>query len=168
MALSRRRFTKEVNLAAIQRLDAGASIAEITRALEVTTSICCTIGARSFATVRATCSQAACKRRWDEGKVAQLESKVGQQTLELDFLKGCLQRIEEERLLQALTGKPRPANTSKVKSKKDSPMTIEQMCALGQVNRAGFYDSLSTFRRSRSRVDKAIGSSSIQQFSRFQ
>jgi transposase len=47
-----------------------------------------------------------------------LERKVGQQTLEIDFLKGCLQRIEEQRMLQALTGKPRPTNTSKAKLKK--------------------------------------------------
>jgi len=31
-----------------------------------------------------------------------LERKVGQQVLEIDFLKGCLQRIEEQRMLQAL------------------------------------------------------------------
>jgi len=36
MALSRRKFTKEVKLAAIQRLDAGASAAEVARAFEVT------------------------------------------------------------------------------------------------------------------------------------
>jgi transposase-like protein len=58
------------------------------------------------------------KRRWDETKVAQLERKVGQQALEIDFLKGCLQRIEEERMLQALTGKPQPTTTSKSKSGK--------------------------------------------------
>jgi transposase len=57
-------------------------------------------------------------RRWDEAQVAKLERKVGQQTLEIDFLKGCLQRIEEQRMLQALTGKPRPTNTSKAKLKK--------------------------------------------------
>jgi hypothetical protein len=50
--------------------------------------------------------------------VAQLERKVGQQTVEIDFLKGCLQRIEEERMLQALTGKPRPIGTSGRKPKK--------------------------------------------------
>ena len=53
-------------------------------------------------------------------RVAKLERKVGQQTLEIDFLKGCLQRIEEQRMLQALTGKPRPTNSSKAKSKKVS------------------------------------------------
>ena len=35
MALSRRKFTKEVKVAAIQRLDAGASVAEVARAFEV-------------------------------------------------------------------------------------------------------------------------------------
>ena len=50
--------------------------------------------------------------------MAQLERKVGQQAVEIDFLKGCLQRIEEERMLQALTGKPRPTVTSERKPKK--------------------------------------------------
>jgi transposase len=58
------------------------------------------------------------KRRWDETKVAQLERKVGQQRLEIDFLKGCLQRLEEQRMLQALTGKPRFTATSKTGSKR--------------------------------------------------
>jgi hypothetical protein len=44
-----------------------------------------------------------------------LERKVGQQTLEIDFLKGCLQRIEEQRMLQALTGNPQSAGKSKKK-----------------------------------------------------
>ena len=41
------------------------------------------------------------KRRWEESQVAQLERKIGQQALEIDFLKGCLQRIDEQRKLQA-------------------------------------------------------------------
>jgi len=39
--------------------------------------------------------------------VAELERKIGQQAVEIDFLKGCLQRIEERRMLQASTGSPR-------------------------------------------------------------
>ena len=46
------------------------------------------------------------KKRADENRVAELERKIGQQALEIDFLKRCLQRIEEQRMLQALTGKP--------------------------------------------------------------
>jgi transposase len=52
------------------------------------------------------------KRRWSEGRIAELERKIGQQTLEIDFLKGCLQRIEEQRMLQALSGKPQSAKRS--------------------------------------------------------
>jgi transposase len=55
------------------------------------------------------------KRRWDETNVTQLERKVGQQALEIDFLKGCLQRIEEQRMLQALTGNPPSTGRSKKK-----------------------------------------------------
>ena len=35
--------------------------------------------------------------------------------LEIDFLKGCLQRIEEQRMLQALTGNPPSTGRSKKK-----------------------------------------------------
>jgi hypothetical protein len=42
------------------------------------------------------------KQRWAEGRIAELERKIGQQSLEIDFLKGCLQRIEEQRMLQVL------------------------------------------------------------------
>jgi transposase len=55
------------------------------------------------------------KQRWSDGRVAELERKVGQQTLETNFLKGCLQRIEEQRMLQALSGGPRSAGKSKKK-----------------------------------------------------
>src|SRR3989449_11557651 len=46
------------------------------------------------------------RQRWDEGRLAQLEGKMGQQALEIDFLKGCFRRIDEQRKLQAGTEKP--------------------------------------------------------------
>jgi hypothetical protein len=52
-------------------------------------------------------------QRWSEGRIAELERKIGQQALEIDFLKGCLQRIEEQRMLQAVTGNPRSTGRSK-------------------------------------------------------
>jgi transposase-like protein len=39
MGLSRRQFTKEFKLAAIQRLEAGASVAEVARAFEVNPNV---------------------------------------------------------------------------------------------------------------------------------
>jgi hypothetical protein len=37
--------------------------------------------------------------------------------MEIDFLKDCLQRIEEQQQLQAMTGKPLSSSKSKPKSK---------------------------------------------------
>ena len=47
--------------------------------------------------------------------MAELERKIGQQALEIDFLKGCLQRIEEARMLQVSNGNPQSAGRSKKK-----------------------------------------------------
>ena len=44
--------------------------------------------------------------------MAELECKIGQQALEIDFLKRCLQRIDEQRELQAVTGKPLSVSSS--------------------------------------------------------
>jgi transposase-like protein len=115
MGLSRRKFTKEVKLAAIQRLETGSSAAEVARAFEINANLLHR-WRKEFRHGPGNAFPGTGKRRWEETRVAQL----GQQTLEIDFLKGCLQHIEEERMLQALTGKPRLASTSKVKSRKVS------------------------------------------------
>jgi len=55
------------------------------------------------------------QRRADESQVAELDRKIGQQALEIDFLRRCLQRVEEQRRLQALTGRPLSTNRSSKK-----------------------------------------------------
>lgn len=47
-------------------------------------------------------------------RIVDLERKIGQQALEIDFLKGCLQRIEAQRQLQAQFPKPLSISKSKV------------------------------------------------------
>ena len=117
MGLSRRKFTKEMKLAAVQRLETGSSAAEVARAFEINPNVLHR-WRKEFRHGPSNAFPGVGKRRWDETKVAQLERKVGQQALEIDFLKGCLQRIEEQRMLQALIGKPQPISTSRRKSKK--------------------------------------------------
>lgn len=119
MGMSRRKFTREMKLAAIQQLERGATAAEVGRAFEVNASVLHR-WRKEFRHGPGNAFPGEGKRRWDEGKIAQLERKVGQQTLEIDFLKGCLQRIEEQRMLQALTGRPQRASTSGSKSKRVS------------------------------------------------
>src|SRR6266478_629668 len=114
MGLSRRLFTKEFKLAAVRRLEQGVSIGEAARALEVNHNVL----HRWRGELRAGPGNAFPgnrKQRWAEGRIAELERKIGLQSLEIDFLKGCLQRIEEQRMLQVLTGNPPSTGRSKKK-----------------------------------------------------
>jgi transposase len=111
MGLSRRQFTKEFKLAAVRRLENGVSIAEVARGLEVNANVLHR-WRRELRQGPGNAFPGKGQRRWSEGKIAELERKIGQQTLEIDFLKGCLQRIEEQRMLQALTGDPRSTGKS--------------------------------------------------------
>jgi transposase-like protein len=111
---SRRKFTREFKLTAIRRLQSGQSIAEVARALEVHPSELHRWrheledhGEKAFSGVG--------KKRADESRVAELERKVGQQTLEIDFLKRALQHVEERRLLWALNNGAPSTSTSRKK-----------------------------------------------------
>src|SRR5436190_23841935 len=111
MGLSRRKFTKEFKLAAVRRLEQGASVAEVVRAMEVNPNVLHR-WRREFREAPGNVFPGNGKQRWSEGRVAELELKIGQQALEIDFLKACLQRIEEQRMLQALTENPRSSARS--------------------------------------------------------
>jgi transposase len=78
----------------------GVSVAEVARACEVSPNVLYRwrrelreFGSRAFAGPG--------RSRGEEQQVARLERKVGQQALEIDFLRGCLQHVEEQRKLQA-------------------------------------------------------------------
>ena len=120
MGLSRRRFTQDFKLAAVQRLEQGASVAEVTRAFEVNPNVIHR-WRREFRDGPGNAFPGAGRRRWEEGRVPQLERKIGQQALEIDFLRGCLQRIEEQRMLQAVTGRPLFTSKSRSKRRGDRP-----------------------------------------------
>ena len=111
---SRRQFTQEFKLAAVRRLEQGITIAEVARGLEVNPNVLHR-WRREFRQGPGNAFPGNGKQRWSEGRVAELERKVGQQALEIDFLKGCLQRIEETRMLQVLNGGPRSTGRSKKK-----------------------------------------------------
>ena len=114
MGLTQRKFTREFKLEAIKQLGMGKSIAQLGRQLEVHVNVL---------------------RRWQreyqkeperafpgkgQGRVwldreAELERKIGQMTLENDFLKKALQRLEEQRLLGDGGGGRRSVRRSKKK-----------------------------------------------------
>jgi len=95
-------------------VEQGVSIGEAARALEVNANVLHR-WRRKFRQGPGNVFPGNGEQRWSERWVAELERKVGQQTLEIDFLKGCLQRIEEQRMLQAFSGSPRSTGKSKKK-----------------------------------------------------
>lgn len=114
MGMSHRRFTREFKLAAVRRLEEGVPLAEVARGLEVNPNVLHR-WRREFRQGPGNAFPGQGQRRWSEGRIAELERKIGQQTLEIDFLKGCLQRMEEQRMLQASTGNPQ--STAKPRKK---------------------------------------------------
>jgi transposase len=112
MGFSRRKFTKEFKEEAVRRLDLGASLAEVARACEVNPNVLHRwrrelrdYGIKAFAGNG--------QRRADDNQIAELERKVGRQALEVDFLRRCLQHVEEQRKLQALTTRGSSTRNSK-------------------------------------------------------
>lgn len=101
MGLSRRIFTKEFKLAAVRRLSTGASLAEVARSFEVNANVLHR-WRRELEQGPGNAFPGVGKRRWEETEKAALERKIGQQTLEIDFLKRVLQKAEEARLLQGM------------------------------------------------------------------
>ena len=111
---SRRKFSKEFKQTAVRRLNSGQSAAEVARALEVHPSDLHR-WKRELQEHGEHAFNGAGKKRAEESKVAELERKIGQQTVEIDFLKRALQHVEEQRLLRALNnGAP---STSRSKRK---------------------------------------------------
>lgn len=109
MGLSRRKFSREFKLAALQRMERGASVGEVARAFEINPNLLHR-WRLEFRQGRGNAFPGGGQRRWEQSREAELERKIGQQALEIDFLKQCLQRIEEQRQLQAVTGKPLSGN----------------------------------------------------------
>ena len=112
MGLSRRKFTKEFKEAAVRRRELGTSLAEVARACEVNPNMLhrWKRELRDYG-IKALSGEG----RWraEEQQVAELERKVGRQALEIDFLRRCLQHVEEQRKLQALTTRSSSTRTSK-------------------------------------------------------
>jgi transposase len=114
MSKSRRNFSKEFKEAAVRRLNLGASFAEVARGCEVDPNVLhrwrrelSEHGAKAFSGNG--------KARLAESQVSDLERKVGRQAMEIDFLKRCLQNVEEQRKLQALSTSSSSTRTSRKK-----------------------------------------------------
>ena len=92
----RRKFSREFKLAAVARVRAGEAAAAVARSVEVNANEVqrwwrewSEYGDRAFLGFG--------QKRAEEDHTAELERKIGQQALEIDFLRRALQRFEQER-----------------------------------------------------------------------
>lgn len=100
MSETRRKFTREFKLAAVKRLQSGYPVGRVARELEVNPHQLHN-WRRQFEQRPNSAFPGEGRRRQEETPVAELERKIGQQAMEIDFLKGCLRQIEELRTSQA-------------------------------------------------------------------
>jgi transposase len=114
VGLTQRKFTREFKLEAIRQLAAGRSFARLARELELHENVL-RRWQREFEKQpgRAFPGKGQGGVRLD--REAELERKIGQMTLENDFLKKALQRLEEQRLLGNAAGGKR--STKRLKKK---------------------------------------------------
>lgn len=113
MVLSRRRFTREFKLAAIKELESGKSLARVSRELELDRRMLRRWKQEFQRYPNGAFTGVGKQRPLD--REALLEQKIGQMTLEIDFLKKALQRVEEQRLLESVGGGVRSTRRSKKK-----------------------------------------------------
>jgi|SRR3974390_597551 len=105
MAETRRKFTHEFKVAAVKRLQTGFPVGRVARELEVNPNQL-HAWRREFQKRPNTAFSGEGRRRGEESPVAELERKIGQQAMEIDFLRSCLRQLEELRRSQAETAKP--------------------------------------------------------------
>ncbi len=134
--VSRRKFLKEVKLTAVRRVQAGEAVARLARELEMTASY--TGGAASGSSSGSAPFRQRAQVDGGGAGGGAGDARSGSRALEIDFLKRALQRVEEQRQLRALAvGAPSTNKSEEVKAARG--LTVQGMCHLAEVSRAGFY-----------------------------
>ena len=138
MSLSRRRFTQEFKLSAVERLEQGTSAAEVSRAYEVNPNLLHR-WRREFRQGPGNAFPGEGKRRWEETRTAELERKVGRQTMEIDFLKGVLAAHRTTAEAAGIGWKAAVSHQIRQQVQEKPPMSVQRMCQLASLPRASFY-----------------------------
>jgi transposase len=115
MDKSRRVFTREFKVAAVKELESGKPVGYVARRLEVRRNVL-NRWRREFQEQPTKAFSGNGKRILAEGREAELERKIGQMTMENDFLKKLLAVFEEQQ--KADDGRKRSTTMSGRKGKK--------------------------------------------------
>jgi transposase len=100
MLMPRQQYSRELKIACMRELDAGKSMAEIARQYQLSPKRLETWKGewRAKGELAFPGKGARPQARLDAERMAELERKIGQQTMEIDFLKKVLRRFREHPL----------------------------------------------------------------------
>jgi|SRR5205807_2297916 len=100
MDMSRRVFTREFKVAAVKEVESGKPLGHVARRLEVSPN---TLHRwrREFNKQPTKAFSGRGKRMFSESREAELERKVGQMTMEIDFLKKLVRTFEEQQAAES-------------------------------------------------------------------
>lgn len=113
MALTKRRFTREFKLAAVEEMESGKAVARLARELEIHENVLWRWRQEFHQDPRGAFGGKGQKRT--NNREAELERKIGQMALEIDFLKKALARVQEQRLMEMADGVKRSSRRLKKK-----------------------------------------------------
>src|SRR6266545_3476718 len=123
MLVPRQEYSRELKIAAMREMDLGKSMAEVARMyqlspkrLEVWKGEWRAKGELAFPG-----KGARPQPRLDAERIAELERKIGQQAMELDFLKKTLRRFGDRPLPVIANGEASSINKSRKRSKQGQP-----------------------------------------------
>jgi transposase len=114
MAKSRRAFTREFKLSAVKEMEAGKSVGLIARRLEVDRNTLYR-WRREFKEQPSKAFSGRGRQILAESREAELERKIGQMTMENDFLKKLLRSFEEQQAAANGTGRSTSRSGKKAK-----------------------------------------------------
>ncbi len=106
MLVPRQQYSRELKIACMRELDSGKSLAEIARQYQLSPKRLETWKSewRAKGELAFPSKGARPQARLDAERIAELERKVGQQAMEIDFLKKVLQRFKETPLRAVVNG----------------------------------------------------------------
>lgn len=120
MLVPRQEYSRELKIACMRELDSGKGMAEVARAYQLSPKRLETWKSewRAKGELAFPGKGARPQGRLDADRIAQLERKIGQQVLEIDFLKKVLRRFKERPLGAVANGGAGSTSKSRKRSQR--------------------------------------------------
>jgi len=134
------RYSQKFRRRAVARMNACENIVRLSRELGLTRSLLYKWRYRLEPPDAQVEGVVSTQNSWESRlrrEVNKLKRLLADKTLEVDFFRGALQKVEARRQQSGISGEK--ASTTKFEMPLQGGLSIERMCQLTQVSRAGFY-----------------------------